>query len=918
MNSFERLQSLIKTERVTPDLQPKLEKELWRLECDDDDCNYVLRCYDELTKQNKKTANKNNAVIFYVLGLTDEIPKRNITQSPTTLPDIDYDTDSRDEIKKYLVDKDKVSLLGTYNTLKVKGALKEVTRQVREMNFEEVNKLNKKFDSIKRTDEETIKLTLTNSPNAKEYEHITDYNSEIAFYYASLEFDKDLKKWFTENQDVADAVTQLLGNAKSTGIHAGGIVVSGVDIKNIVALTYDKDEEVWVTQPEMLDVEAAGLIKYDFLGLKTGAILNNALKLVNKRHGTKHQLSNIPLSDKDVLEDFKKGLAISVFQFDTDLVQPNLLKLNSVDSVIDLAMITSIYRPGPLKMKMDQSFIKRKNGVEKIEYLHPALEPHIKATYGIFCFQEQIMTAVIDLGGISPSDSVVVLKAMGKKDKNKLSKYHDKFVKNCLKKYKINDELANKIWEFIEAFALYGFNKCLTGDTKVILESGNKINIEDFKNIDFNAEKVFLKSYNPENGKVFKDRCLEFIDSGIQEVFEVTLDDSSIVKCTMDHEFVCSDNNKHKLSVILAEKLEILKATDINLKTLKISSIKSLGKQQTYCLRMESDSHNFLINDGIVSGNSHAIAYGITSYLCMWLKHYYPLEWINSVLMSSEKDDFKLMYQHWSSQIQRPDVNKSKETYFIDDEAKKVTMPFTSVNGIGDAAVKSMIAAQPFTSFNDFYDRIDKRKVNKKCVLNLIMSGSFDQFKIPEVSDGKWRKHLVKEFVALRHKEKKPSKAQKEEDDLLIQEVESMTRGRILMKEVELLNFTSFNYHEYFKEKMTTYCKSIFGREAMKPKDALGLPNKTPVVVGGAIESIETRPIKSGKFIGKDRMIIRLVNEGDSVEVVIMPWVLELDDQNGGGSLRKLTPYTPIIVKGEINVFHDFYSISFKEGMTLV
>jgi hypothetical protein len=116
---------------------------------------------------------------------------------------------------------------------------------------------------------------------------------------------------------------------------------------------------------------------------------------------------------------------------------------------------------------------------------------------------------------------------------------------------------------------------------------------------------------------------------------------------------------------------------------------------------------------------------------------------------------------------------------------------------------------------------------------------------------------------------------------------------------------------------MTTEATRLFGQPALKPHEVMGKPNKTVVVVGGAIESIENRPIKTGKFMGKDRMIIKLTNQGGSIDVVIMPWILDNDDA-AGGNLRKLVELTPIIIKGKINIWNDLYSISFDEGITLV
>ena len=797
---FNRLKSLIKQDRITPQNTHRLKQELFYLECNKDVLTYVLEAYNSLTKEGKQTANLNNSIIYYLIGLTDTEPKALITQTPTTLPDIDYDSDARNEIKEYLVSKygkDHVSLLGTYMTLKVKGALKDILRQIRPdltpeqiedlkaageeipktMAYEEVNKLTKKFDIIKRTDTDVIEKTLKNCESAKEYEPIQDYSSEMAFFYATLEVDPELKKWFKANPDVEEALLQILGNAKGAGTHPGGIVVSSANIKNIVPLFKMKDEPFWITQPEMTYVEWTGLIKYDFLGLKTLEILNMCLKLVNKRHNTDLTLPKVPLSDQDVLREFKKGNTISIFQFNTDLVQPNLLKFRSIDSIIDLAIITSIFRPGPLDMGMDEVFIRRKNGEEKITFSHPSLEPILKSTYGLVVFQESVLQICTEIGGISKSDSVTILKAMGKKQFDKLVKYKDKFIAGAMKRHNMPDAIARELWGLLESFAQYGFNK------------------------------------------------------------------------------------------------------------------------------------------------SHAIAYGITSYISMWFKTRYPLEWIASVLTKADKDDFKVMYTKWSEQIEKPNVNTSGSVYFINDDNKKVVMPFSAVNGVGDKAVEAILECRqqgPFTGLKDFFHRVDKRKANKAVFMNLVLSGCFDSFRPPEISENRFRKSLFKELFELRHLHKKPGTAEKAQDEALIRQIDSMTRGQILMKQISLLNFASFDYFTEFKDLILNECKKKFyGKTPIKPHEALDLPNNTEVIIAGGIESIAFVPIKSGKLQGQERALIKFANQGPSVDVTIWPRDLIKDDQ-AGGNLRNLQEYTPMIIKGRINEYQGRKSINYGEGVILL
>lgn len=769
-----KLKKLFQPDRLSVVDSAHLEEELFYIECNPEVAHYFFNLKNKIKDP---IPNVINSTVMYVIGLTDDKPKGDgVSRTPTTLPDIDYDTDGRDAVKNYLTNKygqNHVTLLGTYQTLKTKGAVKDVIRQLLPaMPFEEVNGLTKKFDGIKRTDTEMIQTTLEASGN--DYSFLGDaWSSELAYFFACIEFDPTLKKWFQENPQVQESVSNILGNAKATGIHAGGIVVSSADVPTTIALNYSDDDGLFVTQPEMKYVEESGLVKYDFLGLKTLADLNLCMKLVEQRKGKKILFKDIPLDDAKVLSEFQKGNTISVFQFNTDLSVSILTKLKSVENINDLAIITSIARPGPLNMKMDKTFIDRKNGSEPITYMHPLLEPILKDTYGIVVYQESVMKVVQVLGGLSGDESVTVLKAMGKKNRDALVKYKDKFLKYAMEEHKIKQQLAEEIWSYLEAFAEYGFNR------------------------------------------------------------------------------------------------------------------------------------------------SHAIAYSCVSYLCMWFKEYYPAEWISAVLSGADKEDFKIFYQAWKSMILPPNINLSGDLFKINDE-DKVIMPFSAINGVGGKVVEAIMEGQPYKDFDDFFARVDKRRVTKAAMINLIFAGCFDTMK-PDVhySENKWRKQLLVRQVELREKVKKPSSKEKEENAKFVEEVKNMTRGQMVMKEIALLNFTSFDYYEQFYAQMTEGSKKIFGSEALKPEQVLDQPNNKAVVVGGAVESIIFFPIKTGKNKGKEMAKIVLTNEGNKCEIVVFPKTIESSDK-GTGKIRKIKEFTPLIVKGKVNHWNGNVSVIFDECWILV
>lgn len=754
------------------DIKEFIENELFFVECNEEYLDYLLNLVE---KKIDKVENSQNSSLFYCLGLSDQKPTKEINSSPTTLPDIDYDTMARDEVKQYLVNDfgiERVTLMGTFNSLKSKGAIKDVLRQLRpEMEFKDVNEFTKHFDELKAT----------------------DYKNDEEFFQATKENVPEVKEFFEQNPDVLESVENILGNLKATGVHAGGIVVAGDDVARIVPCTFDnKKDFMLVTQPDMKYVEWAGLIKYDFLGLKTLNDFLKAFRLIEKRHGIRLSYSQIPKKDPKVYKKFTDGDTMSVFQFNKDWVKRILKDLKEIRSIEDLAIITSILRPGPMEMGMHHTFIKRVNGEEEIVYDHPSLEEILKDTYGIIVFQEQVMMTVRKLGGLSGSESVVVLKAMGKKQLDKLIKFKTKFIENAKKKYPdmankvqfsdpedptkfIEVTLAEKIWLYLQAFAKYGFNK------------------------------------------------------------------------------------------------------------------------------------------------SHAVAYSTVSYMCMWLKHYYPIEWTTACMSGADKDDFKEFYAEWFNVIVKPDINNSKKEYSISkyDGIEKAIMPFSFINDVGDKAVDSIIECQPYVSFEDFYNRVDKRKVNKKCIVALILSGTFDSFNT-EMKTFDFRKKLCYDFFKLRESDKKTSKKDQIENMNFLDELKNLSRGNMLIKEINLLNLTSFDYFTFYKQIMTEGAKKMFGQEAITPGEAKLRRVKSIVVVGGAIKDKRYFPIKKegSRLFGKDIAKITLVNGDEQISVTVFPDQLERD-MSGNNPIRDAEINTPIIIQAEVTSYNGEIGLTYKKGWTL-
>jgi len=247
----------------------------------------------------------------------------------------------------------------------------------------------------------------------------------------------------------------LEGSLRNTGIHACGVIITPDDITNFVPIATAKDSELNVTQFDNAVVEQAGLLKMDFLGLKTLTLIKNTVKIVKAKYGILLDPDNFPLDDKKTFELFQNGETVGIFQYESPGMQKHLKDLKPT-VFGDLIAMNALYRPGP--MEYIPSFIRRKHGDEKIVYDFPEMEEYLKDTYGITVYQEQVMLLSQKLGDFTKGEADILRKAMGKKEKDVLDKMKPKFLNNAKNKG-LNINKIEKVWKDWEAFASYAFNK---------------------------------------------------------------------------------------------------------------------------------------------------------------------------------------------------------------------------------------------------------------------------------------------------------------------------------------------------------------------------------------------------------------------------------------------------------------------------
>ena len=402
------------------------------------------------------------SAVAYCIGITNIDPikyqllfERFLNPDRKSMPDIDtdFDDEGRQKVIDYVVEKygkQQVAQIVTYGTMAAKMSIKDVAR-VLDLPLDQSNALAKLVPekpgiSLKRV----LTAPLTGEGSLADKENLVTED---------LENCKKLREYLdaegTPESTVLKEAMVLEGSVRGTGIHAAGIIIAPKDLTEIIPVATAKDSDLLVTQYEGSIIEEAGVIKMDFLGLKTLTIIRDALILIEQNHGVRIDIDAIPLDDRQTYELYQRGETNGTFQFESAGMQKYLRDLKP-DKFDDLIAMNALYRPGPLEYIPD--FIARKHGRQQVTYDLPDMEEYLKDTFGICVYQEQIMLLSQKLAGFSKGDADVLRKAMGKKQKAVLDKMKSQFIEGAVAKGHPADKLE-KIWTDWEAFASYAFNK---------------------------------------------------------------------------------------------------------------------------------------------------------------------------------------------------------------------------------------------------------------------------------------------------------------------------------------------------------------------------------------------------------------------------------------------------------------------------
>jgi DNA polymerase-3 subunit alpha len=385
------------------------------------------------------------SLVAYALRITDLDPiehgllfERFLNPERQSMPDIDVDFCfvRRDEVIRYVKDKygaDRVAQIITFGTLKGKQAIKDVGR-VLDFTFAETDRMAKLYPEPKQGKDFPLEQALVMEPRLQELRNSGEREGRLF-----------------------ELALRLEGLMRHASKHAAGIVISNRPLTEDVPLFVDKDGAV-MTQYPYADVEAIGLIKFDFLGLKTLTLIDGIVRRIRDGRGVEVDVGTLPLDDPATYKLLQAADTVGVFQMESGGMRRLLVQLKP-SCFADIVAVLALFRPGPLDSGMAESFIKRKHGKETLRYLHPALETILGDTHGVIVYQEQVMQIAQALAGYSLGDADNLRRAMGKKKKEVMAIERERFMLGVRRQATAEARLAGEIFDQMETFAAYGFNK---------------------------------------------------------------------------------------------------------------------------------------------------------------------------------------------------------------------------------------------------------------------------------------------------------------------------------------------------------------------------------------------------------------------------------------------------------------------------
>lgn len=806
------------------------------------------------------------AIVSYCLWISHIEPLENkllferfLDPNRSEAPDIDIDIcqDRRQEVIDYVKRKygeDKVCQIGTFGTLGAKSAIKDVgfIMGMPTADYEAISAMVPKGVNVTITD------AINQNPKLKE----------------AIEEKPEVKK-------MIDLALKVEGSIKSAGTHAAGVVITPVPLIDLVPLQKltgsEKKRDVVSTQWDMGDVEKAGLLKMDFLGLRNLTILDSAIKIANSR-GKNIDIEKIPLDDPKTFQLLKDGKTKGVFQLESPGMRDLLGKMQP-DKFGDISAILALFRPGPLGGGMVDAYINRKHGVEKWEDPHPMITSILKDTYSVLVYQESCMQIMNQLGGVDLNKAYTIIKAISKKKYEDIEKGRSEFVDGC-EKNGLARPIANDIYDKIVLFGGYAFNGCIKSDSVIFnYDTGERHTIGDICEKDLR----FRVSTINDKGLIEPKMIRNAFYSGTKKTVLVRTVSGKEIEATECHKFMTIDGWTEAKNLYIGSMIAA-NGSDTSSWD-KIVEIKETGEHETCDLEID-DNHNFLAN-GLFVHNSHSAAYALIAYRTAYMKAHHPTEFFAALLTSEiggSKQDVLPSHiddaRKFGVVIHPPNANKGGSRFEVADDWE-IYFGLASVKSVGEGSVASVISSR-----GDGYDSIDsvvsRADLTESQVNSMILAGAFDCL-------GKKRSQLLamtKDAVAS-HKKSKKKKIQPLFDiEIDYPDIPELPEDILLEAEKRTLGY-------YVSGHPLKFLESI-----MRPvssddiSDVVGITERQDVVLAGMVGEIETKQIRSQRSEHTTMARFRFEDLTGSIQTVVWP--------SDYAEMKDLREGLPCVLKGYV------------------
>lgn len=766
--------------------------------------------------------------------------------------DTDFEMARRGEVKEYMerrYGKDQVCSVGTYTTLQVKAAIKDLCR-LEGIPVSEVNMFTAKIDGVKDFDD--------------------------LFRMACQK--KDVAYFINKYPGIIQAVGLIQGQPKAKSIHACAMMVYPDDHDMFHWNPVRRQGDMMVSEWEGGELDGAGFLKEDILGILQLSKFGDILKLVKEHTGKDIDIYTLPLDDKKVYTYFQKGWTGDVFHFGAKGLT-GYCRMMKPDNITELVNCIGLYRPGVMEGNFHNEYILRKNGEREVSF-RKGSDEILQDTRYIMIWQEQTMKMFQKLGGFNLVEADDGRRALTKKRVEKLLPFKERFLKHYVSNFGVDQKYAEDTWKEIENMAAYQFNHCISGRERIAKKTRNRKlfnpTIEEMYNImndrsyaikhghlclhDWYVKNGYGKSWSlNENDEVILNNIVDIRWEGFRKTYKIETESGLTVSVTDNHKIPTKRGEFQLKDIVVGDEIFIRDEKSIRndekypVRSEKITNIRFDREENVYDIEMADPYHTVMINNGIVVCNSHAVAYANTGYACEWLKVNYPLEYWSVAFSYADDDDYPV-YLHEINEIGNikvlpPDINESTDKIKTDFNDNSLVWSISSVKQVGEKAQVEIMEERskngPYFSFEEFLDRHSQKgsAVNKSVIENLVSCGAFD--KLESISIPVDRLRLID-----RYRELNKVKIDKEKDPFESNPDKRKYAWWHRLRQKRLCGLAFFDYPklytDYFKEMLdrSDYPFKDFSEIVDDPVDNKSLN----LTVGGYVYDIEVKSGKKGEY----------------------------------------------------------------------